>query len=202
MKAQRLGFFIYTLPAGLIFDNLSKLNCNNINNDDLPKLALCFVLFPDRGRAWWLLTGWLARKVLTKSYLTHHWTVVNWPCLKHWMFIMLAKLLTLIENQPSTEAFFARRGLDSTWSDDVIEQNSSFARKTGCFNSLIIFFKEGMACAQSIRKSSRTEGALLLGCDEIKLEWLHVNKISNGNKKRKRKNVNKLGMLHWDIGDL
>ena len=26
----------------------------------------------------------------------------------------LAKLLTLIENQPSTEAFFARRGLDST----------------------------------------------------------------------------------------
>ena len=43
-------------------------------------------------------------------------------------------------------------------------------------NSVIIFFKEGMAHAQSIRKSRRTEKALLLGCDESKLECLHVNK--------------------------
>ena len=108
--------------AGLISVNLSKLYCNNGNNNDSLKLPLCFVLFPDRGRAWWLLTGWLARKVLTKSYLTHHWTVVNWPCLKHWMFIMPAKLWTLIENQPSTKAFFARLGLDSTWSECLTEK--------------------------------------------------------------------------------
>ena len=37
-------------------------------------------------------------------------------------------------------------------------------------NSLIIFFKEGLARTQSIRKSKRTEKALLLGCDESKLQ--------------------------------
>lgn len=36
---------------------------------------------------------------------------------------MPAKLLTQIENQPSTEAFFAHLGLDSTWSEDFMEQN-------------------------------------------------------------------------------
>ena len=42
-----------------------------------------------------------------------------------------------------------------------------------------------------------TEEALLLGCDESKLECLHVNKKSNRNeKKRKRKNENKLAMSH------
>jgi len=46
------------------------------------------------------------------------------------MFIMPAKLLTLIENQPNTEAFSTRLGLDFTWSDDFMKQN--FARKTGC----------------------------------------------------------------------
>lgn len=39
------------------------------------------------------------------------------------MFIMPAKLLTLIENQPSTKAFFAHLGLDPTSSDDFMEQN-------------------------------------------------------------------------------
>ena len=53
-------------------------------------------------------------------------------------------------------------------------------------NSLIIFFKEGMAHAQSIRKSRRTENALLLGCDESKLECLHENKRVTEIKKRKR----------------
>lgn len=89
---------------------------------------------------------------------------------------MPAKLLTLIENQPSTEAFFARLGQDSTWSDDVIEQNITKAlRGEQAAKSLIIFFKGGMARAQSIRKSRPTEKALLLGCDESKLECLHVN---------------------------
>ena len=37
-------------------------------------------------------------------------------------------------------------------------------------NSLIIFFKEGLARTKSIRKSKRTEKALLLGCDESKLQ--------------------------------
>ena len=39
------------------------------------------------------------------------------------MFIMPAKLLTLIENQPNSEAFFARLGLDPTSNDDFMEQN-------------------------------------------------------------------------------
>ena len=51
-----------------------------------------------------------------------------------------------------------------------------------------------MALAQRIRKSRPAEKALLLGCDELKLECLHVNKKKLA-KKRKEKKLNKLAML-------
>ena len=67
-------------------------------------------------------------------------------------------------------------------------------REKQAANGLTIFFKGGLALAQRIRKSRPTEKALLLGCDELKPECLHVNKKKLA-KKRKEKELNKLAML-------